>query len=330
MKYLTLLITLVICLVSNNTITAQPNNDKEETEENVTIDTDDEETTIKVPGVEITITEDEDNDNAKIRIKTDGKTKEYEFGGNGNDDDDYGVKKGNDNDDNDYGFHDDNDDNNDDDKPKKLQRVKTRWFMYDLGINMLVQDPNGFNLEGESSLLEQNYGRSFNHTLHIFRQRIGFAKNHINLQYGLNIDWSNYGFEKNIQLEPNTEPLEVIQVDPAVNNFDKNKLRSIYMNVPAMLVLETNPRKKGKSFRVGAGAYGGLLLGGKTRRKESSGNVIKKKDDYNLNQFQYGLTGQVGIGPINFFANYSLTPLFADGLGSDLYPLTVGMQLVGF
>jgi len=38
----------------------------------------------------------------------------------------------------------------------------------------------------------------------------------------------------------------------------------------------------------------------------------------------------VGDGALTLFAEYSLTPLFREGQGPDLTPVTVGITLVGF
>ena len=241
----------------------------------------------------------------------------------GNDDDNIEINIKDKDDDNEEEHGDDDDDDDDD-----FKRIKTRWLMLDIGINSFIQDGK-FGTSGEESVLELNAGKSFDFNLYVFKQRIGIIQNYVNLEYGLGFDFSNYGFAQNITLDKNTNPLTV--TTPLENDIDlkKNKLHTTFLNVPLMVNFETS-RKKNKSFRAIAGVYAGVLLGAKTKQKDSAGDVTKVKDDFNVNRFQYGLTGQIGVGPINFFANYSLTPMFADGLGDSLQPLTVGLSVIPF
>jgi hypothetical protein len=65
---------------------------------------------------------------------------------------------------------------------------------------------------------------------------------------------------------------------------------------------------------------------------KDNGNQQKVKDDkdFNTNPFKVALTARVGYGWLNFFATYSLTPLFESGRGPELYPVSIGMTLLGF
>lgn len=267
-------------------------------QEEVEETTSEEETTkvISIGDVEITISDKEGNGNDNIEISIDDK-------------DDYDEEE--------YDDYDDDD----------FKRIKTRWLMLDIGINSFIQDGK-FGTTGAESILEINAGKSFDFNLYVFKQRIGIIQNYVNLEYGLGFDFSNYGFAQNIALERNTNPLEVTMLADDID-LKKNKLHTTFLNVPLMINFETS-HKKNKSFRVSAGVYAGILLGAKTKQKDSAGDVTKIKDDFNVNRFRYGLTGQIGVGPINFFANYSLTPMFAEGLGDSLQPLTVGLSVIPF
>ncbi len=62
---------------------------------------------------------------------------------------------------------------------------------------------------------------------------------------------------------------------------------------------------------------------------KDNGNQQKVKDDkdFNTNPFKVALTARVGYGWLNFFATYSLTPLFESGRGPELYPVSVACVL---
>ncbi|OWY20741.1 hypothetical protein C7N43_08140 [Sphingobacteriales bacterium UPWRP_1] len=209
----------------------------------------------------------------------------------------------------------------------KFPRIKTRWVLFDMGVSTYMNN-GSFNMPLELENFDQRYGRSLNYQLHVFRQRVGLVKNNVNLLYGLGFDFSNYSFENPITLLKNSNPLEVT-IDNAID-YKKNKLVTTALNIPLMLNFETNPRRPGKSFRLSAGVYGGLLIGSHTRQKSEELGNNKERDDYNLNKLRYGFVGQIGVGPINFYANYSPQSLFRDGRGPDLQPFNVGLSIIPF
>jgi len=39
--------------------------------------------------------------------------------------------------------------------------------------------------------------------------------------------------------------------------------------------------------------------------------------------------GRVGVGSFSVFASYSITPLFREGLGPAIHPLSIGLNISG-
>ncbi|MGB1243107.1 MAG: outer membrane beta-barrel protein [Chitinophagales bacterium] len=220
----------------------------------------------------------------------------------------------------------DDEDSDDDDEETSKSKVKTRWFMLDFGFNTYLAD-GSFNLPNELNDFDLDYARSVNVNMHIFRQRIGLVGHNFNFMYGLELAWNNYHFENDITLLHNVDEVTVIESGV---DFKKNKLATTFLQVPVLFNIETNPRKPGKSFRISAGGYGGLLLGARTKQKSSENGKVKIKDDFNLNKFRYGVIGQVGVGCINFYVDYALNGLFKEDLGPDLRPISIGFTLVPF
>ena len=218
------------------------------------------------------------------------------------------------------------DDDDSDDDRNRNDKIKTRWFMLDLGFNTYLSDGK-FNLPSELNDFDLDYSRSVNVNMHIFRQRIGLIGNNLNFMYGLELAWNNYHFDNDITLLHNVD--EVTVVESGVD-FKKNKLATTFLQVPVLFNIETNPKKPSKSFRISAGGYGGLLLGARTKQKSSENGKVKIKDDFNINKFRYGLIGQVGVGCINFYVDYALNGLFKDDLGPDLRPISIGFTLIPF
>ncbi len=218
------------------------------------------------------------------------------------------------------------DDDDDKDGDRNNDKIKTRWFMLDLGFNTYLAD-GSFNLPSELNDFDLNLGKSINVNLHLFRQRIGLIGNNLNFMYGLELAYNNYHFENDITLLHNVDEVTIIE-----NNIDfkKNKLATTFLQMPVLFNIETNPRKPGKSFRISAGGYGGLLLGARTKQKSSENGKVKIKDDFNLNKFRYGVIGQVGVGCVNFYVDYALNDLFKENLGPELRPISIGFTLVPF
>lgn len=212
-------------------------------------------------------------------------------------------------------------------KEKKKSRIKTRYILFDMGVSTYLNN-GSFNMPDELSNFEQRYGRSLDYNLHAFRQKISFAQNHLNISYGLGFNFSNYSFDNPITLVKNTNPLEVLVNENM--DYKKNKLVTTVMNIPLMFGYESNPKKSKKSFRIGAGVYGGLLIGAHTRQKSDEEGNDKVRDDFNLNKLRYGFVGTIGIGPINFYTNYAPQSLFKDNRGPDLQPLNIGISLIPF
>ena len=207
-----------------------------------------------------------------------------------------------------------------------------RFVLLDIGINTYHQN-GSFEYTGNAADMRLIQGKSLDWVLHIFRHRIGLYKNIVNLQYGVGVNFNNYHFSEPITLVKNTTPLEIV-VNDAVE-YRKNKLYASYLHLPLMLNLETNPRKKSRSFHLSGGMYGAVLLASRTKQclDDDDADAIIRRDDYHLNSFRYGVGGQIGYGPINFYANYSLRPLFQDKAGgtlNELYPLSVGLSILGF
>lgn len=214
-------------------------------------------------------------------------------------------------------------------KEKQLKNVKTRWGMLDLGFSSYVL---GDNYENEAGIeyFDQDVWRSKNVNLHIVKQRLNLVKHHVNLIYGLSLENHQYAFSNPMFIQEK-QPDVTFNYDADVD-FIKNKLKVTYGVIPMMFNFETNPRKKGKSFRINAGAYGGMRLWSNTKLKTSNKDKTKVKDDFNLNKFRYGLTGGFGYGAFNFYATYALNDLFDESQdsGYKVTPFSVGISVVPF
>jgi len=119
--------------------------------------------------------------------------------------------------------------------------------------------------------------------------------------------------------------------------FKKNKLSTVYLDIPFELRFRTKPNEKGKSFKIAFGAKGGFLLSsytkyigeGVTFGGFNSESKVKTYNLPNINTLRYGVSFRLGYGPINLNAFYSLSPLFNKGAGPEINALTVGISFNG-
>lgn len=209
-------------------------------------------------------------------------------------------------------------------KKKKDTAIKTRWLLMDIGLNSYLAEDQ----LGQTSPLDLRHGKSVEVDLYVFKQRIGIFKNHVNLNYGLGFNFNNYRFTEDIRLVPDQDRLTV--VEDTETNYSKVKLATTSLEVPLMLNFETKPNDKDKSFRIGVGGYGKLLLSAHTKHKSDSEGKVKVRDNFGLNSFNYGLKGELGIGPVNLYVKYALNPLFQDNPLPEMMPVSAGISLLSF
>jgi len=56
----------------------------------------------------------------------------------------------------------------------------------------------------------------------------------------------------------------------------------------------------------------------------------RTKDQYHLNPFKLDATMRIGWSFLNFYATYSITPMFQKDQGPQLYPWAAGITLLGW
>jgi|GEM_PF-762903 len=211
-----------------------------------------------------------------------------------------------------------------------LSEVKTRWGLVDLGF-ATFSFPNDLpEIEGVNPM-EPDLMSSISWRLHIMNQRINLSRHKTNLIYGFGLEFDSYGLSYPVTLQPSSPLVEFSLPEENKLSFKKNKLRVTYLHIPVMLNFETNPSKKSKSYHFNAGVYGNVLLKAKTVQKTNE-YKSKVKDQFNLNNFQYGLLAQAGYGPITFYGTYGLNEFFKPEKdnGYTLIPITFGIKIIPF
>lgn len=213
----------------------------------------------------------------------------------------------------------------------------TYWSGIDLGVNMFVDADGNTSLSGDEEWLSTNPAKSLHWSFNIFEQKIKLVKNHVGITTGLGLTYNSYGLDDNVRITNVNDSTAGFILDRNTPDslggftaFTKNKLRATYVRVPVLLEFNTS-EDPDRTFHLAAGVVAGLKIGSINKvHFEEGGSKVRQRtaNDFNMNQFMLDATVRLGYRDFTLFANYGLTPLFEDGKGPEVYPLTFGISLV--
>jgi len=220
-------------------------------------------------------------------------------------------------------------------RPYKPAKLKTNWWIFDLGFANLNDKTNYASSETQNFLrtirpgdkeitkedLKLRTSKSSNVNIWVVMQRLNLAKGFVNLKYGLGLEMFNFRYESNISYNKN--PVYIFR---DTVNFSKNKLYAAYATVPFMLNFNTSPGHKGLAFSAGVSA--GYLIGSHNKQISTERGKVKTKGDLGLEKFRLAYIGELGIGPIHLYGTYSIRRLHESGL--EQYPYSIGIRFSSF
>lgn len=216
-------------------------------------------------------------------------------------------------------------------KRTKRKSFRSNWAGFELGINGYMAPDYKINLQPDAEPIDLRYERSFVYSLNLFQQNLPLISNNLGLYTGVGISWNNYRFDNQTRIMQDTEGVYFVQ--DTVNKIVRNKINLTYINVPFMLELQTSGNKASERFHLAGGVIVGARVGTNVKyRYDDNGKRRKEKvyDDFNIHPFKFDLAARLGWGRVNLFATYALNTLFKEDKGPELYPFTVGLQLVSF
>ncbi|MCH7398996.1 hypothetical protein MM236_13405 [Belliella sp. DSM 107340] len=212
--------------------------------------------------------------------------------------------------------------------PKKRKDPPFRtYFNLDLGINTYLDGSGNFPSSSDP-FATKGWG-SWNVGLNwMASQRLakGFY-----WDFGLGVQWYNFKFEnRDFQAVRGNDEIDFLQRNDV--NGIKSKISASYLTAQTLLKIDfgkMNDNGK-RGVRLAAGPYVGYRLGGGSKfvyRELDGGGRRKAKQNTGvyLNNFRYGVRGEVGVGRFNFFSTYDMNTLFQDGRGPELHPITFGV-----
>ena len=142
--------------------------------------------------------------------------------------------------------------------------------------------------------------------------------------------------EMNVDIKGLSENLVFSDVSDTLH-FKKYKLATAYLEAPVELRFRSNPDDDRKSFKVAIGAKIGTLVNAHVKGKEllkADDNtvydyILKENSKRYFNKTRLSVMGRIGYGNFTLFASYAITPVFREGVGPTVRPLTFGLSLSG-
>jgi hypothetical protein len=216
-------------------------------------------------------------------------------------------------------------------KRNKSDRFDGHWSGVEIGINGYLNKDMKFDMPEDYEFLELRYEKSVNFALNFFEQNFNLIGKQFGLTTGLGFEWNNYRFDNNVMIGRDSLGIKGDYLNTEGFNYTKSKMVVNYLTLPVLFEYQTNRFSKKNSFHITAGLISGLRIGSHTKVVYNDGAKQKDKyndkKDYDINPFKFELTGRIGWNKINLYANYSLTTLFKDNRGPELYPFAVGITL---
>jgi hypothetical protein len=218
-----------------------------------------------------------------------------------------------------------------DKKDKKRDDHKLNyWSGFDMGVNGFVNPSQSLSMGDDYAGFELDYGKSLSVSLNIAEKKAKLIGDAVGIYTGLGFEWNTYAFRNNSTLWSNTDTTAMF-IDSTVA-YSKNKLHATYLTVPLMLEFNTSTDYS-SNFHIAVGLLGGWKIGSNYKvHYESEAERIrnKAKGNYNLNPIKYSAHARVGYGKFTLFASYGLSTLFEKDRGPEIYPVNVGITLIGF
>ncbi len=154
------------------------------------------------------------------------------------------------------------------------------------------------------------------------------------LEWGLGISWYNWKLQDpDFVISEGDSEIE-FNLAPPERNGSKSKLTASFLNIHAVPMFDFSrgrrrvtsyessgvkvKRYSKQGFRFGLGGYAGYRLGAHTKfkfREDGKTQKDKERDNFYLQNFRYGLRGQIGWKGLELFAMYDLNEVFAGGRG---------------
>ena len=216
------------------------------------------------------------------------------------------------------------------DKLERKSKRTTSQFVFAFGLNNAI--PKDGDLENSDFRV---WGSHFYEWGLTYNTRIFKKHNLLHAKYGFSVMYNNLRPIDNRYFQKNGD-----QTLLATSSFDlqESRLRNVYLAIPFHLEFDFSPKKTSKdgassyfrtheSIRLGIGGYGGVRIKSKQLiHYEENGDKekTKQKGDFNVTDFNYGLSSYIGYKAISLYCKYDMNQLFKNN--GDLNNVSLGLR----
>ena len=209
----------------------------------------------------------------------------------------------------------------------KHWRSRGHWGGMDFGFTSILNQHGGTTFQ-KQTFLQNDPSKSFYISLNLLEHKFSIIGNYVGITTGLGFDWLKMGVKNNQQLNYNADSVWVTK-DPNYN-YDKNILRSTYVDIPMFLEFNTDDNPA-KSWFFMVGVVGGMRIGSKfIQTLDDQKNNIDRRisGDYALNPYKLDASFRMGYRHMGVFTKYSVIPMFDTKRVEKAFPLTFGISWV--
>jgi len=196
-------------------------------------------------------------------------------------------------------------------------------IVVDLSHNRFLTTPDGID-QAFHSIGMSVYG---------FHDQPINQKSTLSLAIGFGFNASNFHTNGRFAYTANDNNVVLTEMKPlpTATKYFVNKLNLNYLDVPVELRIRTMKAsvedEKVTNFRLYLGFKAGILVNDHT--KYSAGETkVKTYRIKNVMEYRYGPTIRIGFKKIALQGFYSLTPIFKEGLGPQMYPISIGLTWI--
>jgi len=205
-------------------------------------------------------------------------------------------------------------------------------LVFQFGTDMWTGKPDSVNTGN-------GFSRHFN--IYFMYDRPFKSDPHYSVAFGAGIGTSNIFFDDRtlVDVKSTANSLPFRKLDSLSSYFSKNKLTTLYIQVPVELRYYTNPETPLRSWKYAGGLKIGSLLKSYTKSKNyvnGAGNSVYGKsyiEKRSANRFISGtsieVTGRVGYGMVSLDCGYMISGVLRDGFGPVINKFSAGITISG-
>lgn len=209
------------------------------------------------------------------------------------------------------------------------EKRTTSQFVFAFGVNNLVTNKQVAHSDFKY------WNSHFYEWGFTYNTRILKEDNLLHFKYGMSLMYNNLRATDDRYFVKNGAQTDLVT---STVHLDESRFRNVYIMVPLHLEFDftkkeirddANYFRTHKSWRVGLGGYAGFRVKSKQILcfDDASGNDVeqKTKGNYNVNDFNYGLSTYVGYKSTSIYLKYDLQPLFENNI-VDQNNISLGLR----